>query len=205
MLESLSCLILQADERFRQEKNLTYISKWIRKSIRQHDSFDQSLEGLKSFFRDVKVFSLSCTIHTTSFLLTSIMFISNIAVHFVTPQVEKNSSMQPIDVEPIDIEKPRNWFTEMRNNKLTKPNQKGSISVSDGFTTTEITPKMKKSAVMTTEYDCSLAPQESKAQKVRPCTMSDNNTGITYVNLKGDLETQNRYTNIVISIFVSTM
>ncbi|KAI3808283.1 hypothetical protein L1987_24232 [Smallanthus sonchifolius] len=153
--------IIFLDERFRQEKNLTYISKWIRKSIRQHDSFNHLLEGLKFFFRDVKV--------------------------------ENNgSSMQPIDVEPIDVEEPRNRFIEMKNNKLTKPNLKAKRSVPDSVATPEITTKMKKSAVMTTEYDCSLTPTESKAQKVRPSNMSDNNTLITYVDLEGDLETQNR-------------
>ncbi|MFS7918075.1 putative RNA helicase [Helianthus anomalus] len=103
MLESLSWSILKADERFRQEKNLTYISKWIRKSIRKHDNFDLSLEGLKSFFRDVKV--------------------------------ENNgSSMKPIDVTPIDFEEPRNWFTDMKNGKSTKPNLKEQRSGSDDVT-----------------------------------------------------------------------
>ncbi|XP_057974456.1 uncharacterized protein LOC131162218 isoform X2 [Malania oleifera] len=46
--------VILLDERFREERNTTYISKWLRKSIRQYDSFDMSLEGLKSFFRDVK-------------------------------------------------------------------------------------------------------------------------------------------------------
>ncbi|KAI3518646.1 hypothetical protein L1887_07453 [Cichorium endivia] len=47
--------IIFLDERFRQERNLTYISKWIRKSIRQYDNFEQSLDGLNSFFKDIKV------------------------------------------------------------------------------------------------------------------------------------------------------
>ncbi|KAL2538076.1 RAD3-like DNA-binding helicase protein [Forsythia ovata] len=42
------------DERFRKDRNRTYISKWLRKSIRLYDSFEESLEGLKSFFDDVK-------------------------------------------------------------------------------------------------------------------------------------------------------
>ncbi|KAL5848005.1 hypothetical protein ACOSQ3_011529 [Xanthoceras sorbifolium] len=46
--------IILLDERFREERNRAYISKWLRKSIRQYDSFDMSLEGLKCFFRDVK-------------------------------------------------------------------------------------------------------------------------------------------------------
>lgn len=46
---------LQPDERFCEKRNTAYISKWLRKSIRQYDDFDQSLEGLQSFFKDIKV------------------------------------------------------------------------------------------------------------------------------------------------------
>ncbi|KAF5804016.1 putative RNA helicase [Helianthus annuus] len=134
--------IIFLDERFRQEKNLTYISKWIRKSIRQHDNFDQSLEGLKSFFRDVKV--------------------------------ENNgSSMKPIDVTPIDVEEPRNWFTDMKNGKSTKPNLKAQRSVSDGVTEPKSTTKPKKSAVMTKEFDCS---------SPTPMISSPNDIELTVVN-----------------------
>lgn len=46
--------IIFIDERFCEERNTLYISKWLRKSIRQYDNFDKSLEGLQSFFRDIK-------------------------------------------------------------------------------------------------------------------------------------------------------
>ncbi|KAL3514875.1 hypothetical protein ACH5RR_027592 [Cinchona calisaya] len=46
--------IILLDERFCEERNRAYISKWFRKSIRQYDNFESSLEELKSFFRDVK-------------------------------------------------------------------------------------------------------------------------------------------------------
>ncbi|CAI9786498.1 unnamed protein product [Fraxinus pennsylvanica] len=46
--------IIFLDERFREDRNRAYISKWLRKSIRQYDSFEESLQGLKSFFNDVK-------------------------------------------------------------------------------------------------------------------------------------------------------
>ncbi|MFS8020338.1 hypothetical protein Hanom_Chr15g01414381 [Helianthus anomalus] len=59
------------------------------------------------------------------------------------------SYMKPINVEPIKVEEPINWFTDMKNSKLTKPNLKGQ-------------------------------------------TMSDNKTGIAYVDLEDDLETQDR-------------
>ncbi|OVA04243.1 Helicase-like [Macleaya cordata] len=46
--------VIFMDERFREERNIAYVSKWLRKSIKQYDSFDKSLEGLRSFFQDVK-------------------------------------------------------------------------------------------------------------------------------------------------------
>ncbi|XP_015884086.1 uncharacterized protein LOC107419791 [Ziziphus jujuba] len=46
--------IILLDERYREERNRAYVSKWLRNSIKQYDSFDLSLEGLKSFFTDVK-------------------------------------------------------------------------------------------------------------------------------------------------------
>ncbi|GJY32323.1 fanconi anemia group J protein, partial [Tanacetum coccineum] len=96
-----------ADERFRQERNLAYLSKWLRNSIRQYDDFGQSLEGLKSFFRDIKVES-------------------------------KASSTQPVDVKPIDVEESKNWFTEMKNSKVTKINSKGSTGVAAPQVATKI-------------------------------------------------------------------
>ncbi|PON34292.1 RAD3/XPD family [Parasponia andersonii] len=46
--------IIFLDERYRRERNTASISKWLRKSIREYDNFDSSLEGLESFFSDVK-------------------------------------------------------------------------------------------------------------------------------------------------------
>nr|GMD43590.1 Fanconi anemia group J protein homolog [Ipomoea batatas] len=46
--------IIFLDERFCQVRNRAYISKWLRNSIKQYDCFDDSLDGLKSFFRDIK-------------------------------------------------------------------------------------------------------------------------------------------------------
>ncbi|KAL5984322.1 hypothetical protein ACLOJK_018426 [Asimina triloba] len=36
------------------ERNITFISKWLRKSIKQYENFNKSLEGLKTFFIDAK-------------------------------------------------------------------------------------------------------------------------------------------------------
>ncbi|KAL0352518.1 UNVERIFIED_CONTAM: Regulator of telomere elongation helicase 1 [Sesamum calycinum] len=42
------------DERFHKDRNRAYISKWLRNSIRLYSCFEESLDSLKSFFRDVK-------------------------------------------------------------------------------------------------------------------------------------------------------
>ncbi|KAF8026326.1 hypothetical protein BT93_F2958 [Corymbia citriodora subsp. variegata] len=46
--------IILLDERYREERNRAYISKWLKKSFNMYESLDASLEGLKSFFRDVR-------------------------------------------------------------------------------------------------------------------------------------------------------
>ncbi|KAF9603708.1 hypothetical protein IFM89_037471 [Coptis chinensis] len=43
-----------ADERFKQERNVAHVSKWLRKSLKQYTSFEMSLEGLRSFFQVAK-------------------------------------------------------------------------------------------------------------------------------------------------------
>ncbi|KAK4390048.1 hypothetical protein Sango_2068100 [Sesamum angolense] len=45
--------IFHADERFRKDRNRPYISKWLRNSIRLYSCFEESLDSLKSCFRDV--------------------------------------------------------------------------------------------------------------------------------------------------------
>ncbi|GAB2300458.1 hypothetical protein Dimus_034500 [Dionaea muscipula] len=46
--------IIFLDERFQEERNNMYISKWLRKSIRQYDKCETSLEELRSFFSNIK-------------------------------------------------------------------------------------------------------------------------------------------------------
>ncbi|GMI82426.1 hypothetical protein like AT1G20720 [Hibiscus trionum] len=46
--------IILLDWRFQDEKNRTYISKWLRPSIRMYGSFEKSLDELRSFFSEVK-------------------------------------------------------------------------------------------------------------------------------------------------------
>lgn len=57
LLRSLihSSIFVELDERFREQRNRAFISKWLRKTLRVYESFDLSLEGLKSFFEGAKV------------------------------------------------------------------------------------------------------------------------------------------------------
>ncbi|KAL0694094.1 hypothetical protein Bca4012_061274 [Brassica carinata] len=43
-----------ADERYRQQRNRVSISKWLRQSIKLYDNFEESMQGLKSFFPSAK-------------------------------------------------------------------------------------------------------------------------------------------------------
>ncbi|EOA37435.1 hypothetical protein CARUB_v10011496mg [Capsella rubella] len=43
-----------SDDRYRQPRNRTSISKWLRQSIKVYDNFEASMEGLRSFFNNVK-------------------------------------------------------------------------------------------------------------------------------------------------------
>jgi predicted membrane protein len=49
-------IIVELDERFCEERNRAFISKWLRRPLRVYDNFDGSLEGLKSFFENAKVY-----------------------------------------------------------------------------------------------------------------------------------------------------
>ncbi|XP_024169418.1 Fanconi anemia group J protein homolog [Rosa chinensis] len=46
--------VILLDERYQVGRNTAYVSKWLKKSIRQYESFDTSIEELKSFFNNVK-------------------------------------------------------------------------------------------------------------------------------------------------------
>ncbi|KHN48521.1 hypothetical protein glysoja_043900 [Glycine soja] len=48
------CVRNDTDERFREERNRAFISKWLRRPLRVYENFDLSLEGLKSFFENAK-------------------------------------------------------------------------------------------------------------------------------------------------------
>ncbi|XP_020272956.1 Fanconi anemia group J protein homolog isoform X2 [Asparagus officinalis] len=47
--------VILLDERFKEKRNLNYISKWLRNSIKQYDSFDESMAGLRSFFEQKRL------------------------------------------------------------------------------------------------------------------------------------------------------
>ncbi|EEF52880.1 brca1 interacting protein helicase 1 brip1, putative [Ricinus communis] len=86
--------IILLDERYKKEQNRMYISKWLRKSICQYDSYSMSIEGLKSFFRDVK---------------------ENIGKKMVDQL--PNSETEGQKISPRE---PANGFTRKKNQKLNK-------------------------------------------------------------------------------------
>ncbi|ESQ34721.1 hypothetical protein EUTSA_v10006615mg [Eutrema salsugineum] len=46
--------IIFLDERYKEQRNRTSISKWLRQSIKLYDNFEESMEGLRSFFNSAK-------------------------------------------------------------------------------------------------------------------------------------------------------
>ncbi|XP_004301629.1 PREDICTED: Fanconi anemia group J protein homolog [Fragaria vesca subsp. vesca] len=46
--------VILLDERYKVGRNTAYVSKWLKKSIRQYERFDMSMEELRSFFSNVK-------------------------------------------------------------------------------------------------------------------------------------------------------
>ncbi|XP_074286525.1 uncharacterized protein LOC141611789 isoform X1 [Silene latifolia] len=46
--------VIFLDERFREERNMVHISKWLRKSVRTYDNFETSVEELQTFFSKIK-------------------------------------------------------------------------------------------------------------------------------------------------------
>ncbi|CAF1927266.1 unnamed protein product [Brassica napus] len=46
--------IIFLDERYREQRNRASISKWLRQSIKLYDNFEESMEGLRSFFNSAK-------------------------------------------------------------------------------------------------------------------------------------------------------
>ncbi|CAL5332001.1 unnamed protein product [Camellia sinensis] len=128
--------IILLDERFREERNITYISKWLRKSIRQYDSFDKSLEELKSFFRDVKE-----------------------RVGKEDVNIAQNSDVNVDDISAMNQGK---WFTRKKNQKVNKTSKCGSKLVSNSMMSMEKTARLCHSPTFAPKYDATLIQSESE-------------------------------------------
>ncbi|KAL4579106.1 hypothetical protein LXL04_015241 [Taraxacum kok-saghyz] len=161
--------IIFLDVRFRQEKNLAYISKWIRKSIRQYDNFDQSMDGLNSFFKDIK---------------------EKQAESDVKQVVDLEAIADVVEVEP------RNWYTQMMNHKVTnlKPKPRVRRSRSDGVTVTAPPSDQIKMLQDPVTANKKFQPPATQTQSNKPQQpMALNNTCPPYFDSKGDFHTQNRF------------
>ncbi|KAG4955254.1 hypothetical protein JHK87_040848 [Glycine soja] len=87
-------ILVEIDERFRDERNRAFISKWLRRPLRVYDSFDLSLEGLKSFFEDAKKHYGINTVHATQSL--------------------------GLNGDVVQIKDQNAWFKRKKNQKLNK-------------------------------------------------------------------------------------
>ncbi|RLN35286.1 hypothetical protein C2845_PM03G05660 [Panicum miliaceum] len=46
--------IILIDERYQEDRNLVYISKWLRNAIKKYDSFQDTIDGLQRFFQNAE-------------------------------------------------------------------------------------------------------------------------------------------------------
>ncbi|KAK7402386.1 hypothetical protein VNO78_14615 [Psophocarpus tetragonolobus] len=87
-------ILVELDERFQEERNRAFISKWLRRQLRVYDNFDLSLGGLKSFFDYAKEHYGINTMHSTH-----------------------NLGLNGDDIHKKDK---KTWFTRNKNHKLNK-------------------------------------------------------------------------------------
>jgi Fanconi anemia group J protein len=50
--------VMCIDERYQENRNLAYISKWLRTAIKQYDSFQDTMDRLQKFFQNAEVLLL---------------------------------------------------------------------------------------------------------------------------------------------------
>ncbi|KAF6159788.1 hypothetical protein GIB67_030046 [Kingdonia uniflora] len=104
--------IIFLDERFKEERNVAYVSKWIRKSIKQYESFEMSLEGLRSFFQEIKVQMSQEKMH-----LSESSNIIEEYIPFTEPMLSKGT-------------------VKRKNRKTNKPDHRGEKIVSNNISAT---------------------------------------------------------------------
>ncbi|KAI8549287.1 hypothetical protein RHMOL_Rhmol06G0014000 [Rhododendron molle] len=168
-----------ADERFREERNRTYISKWLRKSIRQYDSFDKSLEELQSFFRDVKLADANINQVFARSKLMQERFGKVPVSGLPNPEVdEENISGMPQG----------KGSTRKRNQKLSKPNKCGSKLNSNDMTDMDETSSLCQSPTCATKYDAtSMKSKSEDNDEVQVLQLTDakyTNCSREYIDLK---------------------
>ncbi|PSS31181.1 Fanconi anemia group J protein [Actinidia chinensis var. chinensis] len=128
--------VILLDERFREERNITYISKWLRKSMRQYDSFDKSVEELKYFFRDAK--------------------------ERVGKEVFNTVQNSDINLEKIAAADQGKGFTRNKNQKVNKASKCGLRLASNGMMGMEKTATLCQSPTCSTKYDATFVSSKSE-------------------------------------------
>ncbi|KAM7513981.1 hypothetical protein LguiA_003564 [Lonicera macranthoides] len=155
--------IILMDERFREERNTAHISKWLRRSIRQYENFDKSLDGLKSFFGDVKDW------------------------------VGKNvNGLQKPDIIAEDTSMDQSKrFAGKKIQKVSKPNCCGQKVVSNGVQATE-KKSLWSSLNGIEKYDVSCAQTESEVQ-ASLTNRKDSSSCREYIDLESDFDKDSRF------------
>ena len=57
-LLNLNFHVMCTDERYQEDRNLVYISKWLKNAIKKYDSFQDTIDGLQRFFQNAEVLLL---------------------------------------------------------------------------------------------------------------------------------------------------
>lgn len=206
--------VLQADERFHDDRNTTYISKWLRKSIKQYDSFAMSLERLQSFFIDAKVIFLS--FFFSEFILS--IFYCCIDEHwpsrlwpwyFLQEQVGKKAlnvlQSAETNVEKIHFIDHVNGSARKKNQLLKKSDLSAQNEVSNCARVTKKTPQTRQTHSPTTDCHTFFHQQGSQGNtKSQKCALNGECGFCSckeYVDLECSPQKDSRWSNCFSSRF----
>lgn len=188
---------MKPDERFCEERNTAYISKWLRKSIRQYDNFDKSLEGLQSFFRDIKVAADFSVLIFCSPILCQCMHDTKRLVSqsvLMQERVGKNTKvLQDFDIKIEDIGDmdTSKEFTGKKIQKVKKSNCCGE-KMSNRMLETDKAAQMCQSPTFVANNDFSPIQTITEAQAMVSTDKKDSRQFREYIDLECDIENYSR-------------
>ncbi|XP_059295745.1 uncharacterized protein LOC132049096 [Lycium ferocissimum] len=157
--------VIFLDERFCEARNRAYISKWVRNSIRHYNSFDKSIEELKSFFRDVK----ERVGKAASSLQSSVI------------DIEENASVT------------KSVRTRQKNQKLSTSDVKGLKEEENGALISQKAPLLCQSSRNDTMYNTSSTKMRVDAPHLMLSDDEDSDGRRRYIDLECDSEKSSRF------------